>query len=444
MNIGNNLNVNGIISARQATQTGECVVLDENGAIPTNFLPEDYSSQGAIVFSKTLLHSNVIITNVETQEVVYNSSMIQRIAVSNAVYNIQITQFNQTRDYNSQVVDGTIAIELDCHLVTAPSMMISWTIDGESVSERSLYILDGSHTIRTDVGKWSDGSAVYQSASFSIQNDTEITYDYSVVKSFSSSGTITIPVTGTWYISMRSGTGGGGSGSTPNEFIDGYGWAGIGGRGGSATYRTGTIELNAGEQYSITIGKGGDGGEVNMSGESGESTVMGEWATGNGSGGSRASSLTSSSAERARPGRGGYGANAAVYDELSGGSLNVLNGGYGGLGYANVNTGLSIYQLLEEGEGERTTSGGSSESDTYYGYRISSGRGGSSGSITIDSSNGTVTLNGGSGGSGISSGRGGSGGDVIYTQSSNTISYGAPSGGSRGGNGTIEMKVMIK
>ena len=221
--------------------------------------------------------------------------------------------------------------------------------------------------------------------------------------------------------------GGGGAGGT----------AGAGG-GGAGGYRTGTLALNGGTSYSITVGAGGtgnptsdgvsasstDGGDSIFStitstgggggqggnpsapyagiGRNGGSGGGGRYAGAGGSGTSgQGNDGGASTSAGSRGGGGGGGAGGTGADGTSG------TGGVGGAGLASSITGSSVVRASGG-------AGGNTGSNTVAATAGGGGAGGTSGNSTV----GTANTGGGGGGngSGVGGKDGGSGVVIIAAQ----------------------------
>jgi hypothetical protein len=227
-----------------------------------------------------------------------------------------------------------------------------------------------------------------------------------------SSNVITIP--SVEYLVVAGGGGGGNA--------TGTNW-GSGGGAGAGGYRTGTLSLTRGLQYSVSVGNGGvgapKGSTSNNSTNGGDSTFSSIVSAGGGAGGS-------ANFNGASGGSGGGGG----YNQRSGGSGNnptqsPSQGNNGGSDTITSGAG---------GGGGASTSGGNSSS----GLSGNGGAGASSSitgtSITYAGGGGGGYYNGGTAGSG-GSGGGGAGG-TTSTSVSNPGSPGLANTGGGGGGGS--------
>jgi hypothetical protein len=215
--------------------------------------------------------------------------------------------------------------------------------------------------------------------------------------------------------------GGGGAGGT--------GGLNGGGGGGAGSVITGTIPLNSGTSYTVTVGAGGAGGS-SASGSSGSDSVFGAviaygggYGGGlnnlGGNGGCGGGSCTNS-ASNSRGGNssaygtvGGYANMSSTFQGGSGGGganeagadRNNTAGGTGGDGYRSLITGTSTYY----------GGGGGGGVDTRYGGGLNGAGGLGGGGAAIHSTTGTAgTANtGGGGGAGNTNGGAGGSGVVI-------------------------------
>ena len=97
-------------------------------------------------------------------------------------------------------------------------------------------------------------------------------------------GSFKVPVTGTYQVEMHGGGGGGGGGTGGSSRLPG----GAGGGSGNLF----TVELTKGDVIPVTIGAGGKGGEyagssthTNIDGETGGTTIFGDYSLAGGGGG---------------------------------------------------------------------------------------------------------------------------------------------------------------
>ncbi len=224
-------------------------------------------------------------------------------------------------------------------------------------------------------------------------------------------------VTSVDYLVVAGGGGGGGGGSSGDT-------SGAGG-GGAGGVRTGTLSVTPGTSYTVTVGDGGSGANMNTHarGVNGDDSVFGSiTSTGGGGGGTAANASNIGNRTGADGGSGGGGSSygASTYDGGSGTTDQGYDGGQGG----GTNTG---------GGG----GGGASEAgDT--GAACSDGGDGVASSISGSS----VTYGGGGGGgqhynSACARGDGGSGGGGMggAKQTDNATAGTANTGGGGGGGG---------
>lgn len=177
------------------------------------------------------------------------------------------------------------------------------------------------------------------------------------VQSFTSSGTFTAPVTGTYYVSgCAAGSGGGGGGGT----IGGSGFSGGGGGAGGGAgqwIRKSAYSLTAGQTVTVTIGAAGSGGSAGQgtgttggsSGAGGNTvlaggitlTLQGGGASGGGGGMSTAGAGLGAGGAGGVPGTGypsGQVGGDGAYAGLGGVGASGPFGGGGGGGRAATNT----------------------------------------------------------------------------------------------------------
>jgi len=235
--------------------------------------------------------------------------------------------------------------------------------------------------------------------------------------SFLADGTYTVPagVTSVDYLVVGGGGGGGG----------------FGGGGGAGGYRTGTLSVTAGADYSITVGDGGTGGVFGAGTPQGVGTAGGDsvfstitstgggqggapgnrtgYAGGSGGGGSDGyaggaggSYGNNGGSSGTNVGAGGGGASNVGYN----GTANTT-GGAGGGGTASSITGASVTYAGGGGGGTTATTSG-------WGGAGGAGGGGAGNATQYgDASHGTANTGGGGGGGGYSDGGNGGSGIVI-------------------------------
>ena len=234
------------------------------------------------------------------------------------------------------------------------------------------------------------------SASEILQNYNATKTKYSIynIESFTSVGTTSwtapVGVTSVEYLVVGGGGGGG----------NGYDNGG-GGGGGAGMVLTGTLSVEPGNSYTITVGAGGSGGadlRQNLNGSSGNNSVFSSITAlgGGGGGGSRT---------------GGNPGDAQV------GDITAPTGGNGNGGGQDGDGGGGATGAGTAG-GANPGTGGSGFTSTISGSSIIYGVGGNGGSNSgpIDGANGTINRgNGGGGGSSPStnSASGGNGGSGI-------------------------------
>ena len=240
--------------------------------------------------------------------------------------------------------------------------------------------------------------------------------------SFLADGTYTVPagVTSVDYLVVGGGGGGGG----------------FGGGGGAGGYRTGTLSVTAGADYSITVGDGGTGGVFGAGTPQGVGTAGGDsvfstitstgggqggapgnrtgYAGGSGGGGSDGyaggaggSYGNNGGSSGTNVGAGGGGASNVGYN----GTANTT-GGAGGGGTASSITGASVTYAGGGGGGTTATTSG-------WGGAGGAGGGGAGNATQYgDASHGTANTGGGGGGGGYSDGGNGGSGIVIIKPAS--------------------------
>ena len=232
------------------------------------------------------------------------------------------------------------------------------------------------------------------------------------------------------------GGGGGGGAGDSEEFLLTPG-GGTGGGGGAITYLT-NYTISGSTNINLTIGFGGEGkspgngGQGNLTGQSGTASLFSTISSGGGSGGTGIGGSGAPPAGSSNSSSGGGGGGAGGGSRFVVGGVN--NGGDGGSGLSGVNPGVNG----SDGSG---TSGGTS-----------GGNGGASGipTVTLPFTPSPITLNlgGGGGGGGSVSGGGagnGSGGsagtNVLGNYYGDSALYGISNSayGGGGGGGGIEV-----
>ncbi|MEI6078870.1 MAG: hypothetical protein WCS94_25065 [Verrucomicrobiota bacterium] len=146
---------------------------------------------------------------------------------------------------------------------------------------------------------------------------------------FTNSGTFVVPTNVTRIMVEMWGGGGGGGGNGPTP-IAGVNYYTSGGGGGAGGYQVGSLAVNAGSSYTVTVGGGGSGG--NGSGGSGGSTSFGNqlMTAGGGVGGQSGKAVLSASIINHIFGPGGPGGYGRTFSGGAGQSGGVYGGGTGG------------------------------------------------------------------------------------------------------------------
>jgi autotransporter-associated beta strand protein len=241
-----------------------------------------------------------------------------------------------------------------------------------------------------------------------------------VIHTFTSSGTLNIPVPASANVLVVAG-GGGGGGST-------------GGGGGAGGYiYSNLFAVVGGSNYTVTVGAGGNGGNGTAKGANGTNSVFGTLTAVGGGGGA---SNTGSNPDGLAGGSGGGasfvtangtgGAGTSGQGQSGGGPVGTWGtgsiytpGGGGGYGAAGIN---GTSQSGGAAGGAGATNSISGTATVYAG-------GGGGGVYQVTGNNG-----GGLGGSGIG-GRGGCGPNSQTQPTSGAVNTGS-GGGGQGGNGT--------
>ena len=222
---------------------------------------------------------------------------------------------------------------------------------------------------------------------------------------FKNSGTLNVTAPGEVEYLVVGGGGGGGCGR--------------GGGGGAGGYRTGTLNLNIQQSYSVIIGSGGSGATSFANrGSSGSNSIIGA-ITSNGGGGGGAYNDTAS----LRDGIGGGSGGGSGHGPSSGIGGAALPSGQGNVG------GNSSSSSIAGAGGGGAGSAGANVTTANIGSSGGSG-------ISTSISGSSVTYAGGGGGGGEPAGVGGTGGGgtgAIFTGSPNASSGTANTGGGGGG-----------
>lgn len=233
------------------------------------------------------------------------------------------------------------------------------------------------------------------------------------------SGSLGVPVPGSYAVGVMGGGGGGSRG-----YSGGYASAGCGGGGGQA--KESVLQLSD-TTYTITIGNGGAGTEeytaesggatsfgtlLSASGGSGGATVKngGNGSSGGGCGGG-AGSKGGSTTGSIQNGGGGGGGSTSTSTPISGGTGGTANGGSGG---NNYNDGVSGGDGID-----------GDPSSIFYGP----------GEFTGGIANTNTSKRGGGGGGGGRNAKGGTGGYGSTASSSYGTGGGGGGGGMSGGDG---------
>lgn len=244
------------------------------------------------------------------------------------------------------------------------------------------------------------GTSAESAASNSITTDKV----YTLIQTFTSSGTFTVP-SGKTRLALI-GSGGGGAGANGSDFYNSSQPA-PGGGGGGAVFSVRELTVTPGATFSVTIGAGGNIGSYSSSfaaGNAGGTTNFQNFVTANGGGGGLAVSNSAAAGGTVSISLGATG----VTDVSSG-------GGAGGTGGNQVSNGYNAY-------GNSGTAGGNStlltSNDAYitgFSTAFGGGGGGAGGPAIAGGFNGGASVGqpgaggnyaGSQGGSGAGSGRG--------------------------------------
>lgn len=307
--------------------------------------------------------------------------------------------------YSSSVSDGTLFYEG------------SGTSGTKSLSAGTWYFRAWNY-ITTSAGR------IYGEYSQTTCNNAEM----KGIKTFTSSGTFTVPsnVRSIDVFCVGGGGGGGGGGHFPNP---------AGGGGGGAGYAvTKTIAVTPGQTIAVTIGGGGYGGRAGSNGPGGEggaggTTSFGSVTASGGGGGNRGGGTNYFGGNGGSGGGGGgdyvlgNGADSGGTGGTNGGNGSGSSGNGGSLGYGKGSTTRAFNEpsnTLYAGGG----GGGASTNSKYSAVGGNGGSGGggrggngSSGRTDIGSAGANNTGSGGGGGAGgrYSGSVGGNGGTGIVT-----------------------------
>ena len=381
-------------------------------------------------------------------------------------YTLSLTIFGDTLTHDF-VVSGNVTIDLSnyfCRLIASNSAGLSVgsiTYNGYSASSSgTVYVIKTGESRVVKFGCGSKYSGVSTSDVATFNDETVVPSSDSinlsltavgVVVTIISSGSLNVPISGTYHTLVIGGGGGGGN----QYYYSGRKYV-AGGGGGSGNVADSNLNLTAGA-YTITIGSGGSAGSAGSAssfgtklsasgGSSGggahtENGLGGAGGSGGGGGGYRYGS---------KGGAGSYGGGGGGGAVASSGKADGGSGGtYGGAGGSSVNyddtsdytpAGSGIRKSEEfYGGGKYDASGGSPGSNYRAGggggggLSANGGRGGA-GYGTAGASEGEAA--GGGGGGGIAGGYGGDGG--AYSPSATQINpgeggYGYGAGGGGGG-----------
>ena len=209
-----------------------------------------------------------------------------------------------------------------------------------------------------------------------------------------------------------------------NYLVVGGGGGGYIAGGGAGGYRTGTLFVTPGTQYTVTVGAGGPAGSNGDNSVFGSITSLGgggQNATGGSGGGGEYNSTPGGSGTAGQGNNGGAGSSNAGGGGGGAGSAgsnapSAHNGGNGG-------SGLTVSSVLGGG----TYAGGGGGGATTVGGSVpgtgGSGGGGNGSRTSTPGGNGTVNTGGGSGGnaSGLAAGGTGGSGIVIISYSQDSM-----------------------
>ncbi len=267
---------------------------------------------------------------------------------------------------------------------------------------------------------------------------------------------------GNWTIDARSvgnappsveylvvaGGGGGGGGSNAGGYTGGGG-------GGAGGFRTGTLNIDEGTSYTVTVGAGGAAGSAGTFGSNGSSSVFSSITSNGGGRGSNGAGIAYDASGGGGGGAGGSGGGSGYRFTVGGAGTpgQGNNGGYagtgeegsgggGGAGAVGGNGSTSPAQYTGGNGGNGTASSITGSSVTYAGgggagglgdggYNGRGGTGGTGGGGTGGGNNGTYTSPGGNATAGTTNLGGGGGGGT------RNVGGNTPALGAAGGSGVV-------
>tara|TARA_Y100000310_G_C20623222_1_gene784449 strand:- start:320 stop:1555 length:1236 start_codon:yes stop_codon:yes gene_type:complete len=212
----------------------------------------------------------------------------------------------------------------------------------------------------------------------------------------------------------------------------------VGGGGGAGGVLTATASVTFAQQYTVTVGAGGNG-QGNNRGSNGAASVFGAVSATGGGGGGCGNAGSSGTHDGASGGSGGGnglsgstgngGSGTSGQGNRGGGesSNGVGGGGGGGWGASGSN-----------GSGNNGGNGGAGSSSSITGSAVTYAGGGGGGA---DSTGGSGGSGGGANGGGLNTG-GSSATDGLGGGGGGTGGYGSPSAGGAGGDGVVVLRML--
>ena len=385
-------------------------------------------------------NANIKVTSTFNDEVAYNGPCVDiDIPMNPGTYDLEVTQGGKSQIFENFVISGHTAFivsdNLLCvdlgDLVTFSDKSIS--VEGhDAMGKSKLYFVKNYGEILVhgeSTKKWDGNTAITLTYSKQLTDSdvsfslAEVMYsDPYVLSEVVTNRSASLPLAGTYAVTLIGGGGGGGGGGYHNSL-----YSGAGGSGGYGGYTKGGVQTVTSGQltYTYTIGDGGGGGGASRSssntgdeGSTGNTTSISNWvaslsaAGGSGGlGGSTPSSGVSSSPAGNSGGRGGDGTTSYLY--IRNHRYTTGDGGSGGSYSTSTSTHTGFY-------GKSVSL--PSEEKVFYNSGHG-GRGGNSGRRVTE--NGATTATGGQGGEG--------GYGLCITRDGVTKYYGS---GGQGGEGS--------
>lgn len=378
-------------------------------------------------------------------------------------YTLSLTIFGDTLTHDF-VVNGNMTIDLSgyfCRLTASNSAGLSVgsiTYNGYPASSSgTVYVIRTGESRVVKFGCSSKYSGVSTSDVATFNDETVTPSSDSinlsltavgVVVTITSSGSLQVPISGTYHTLVIGGGGGG-----ANQYYDSGKKYVAGGGGGGGNVADSNLSLTAGS-FTITIGSGGSAGSAGSASSFGSKLSASGGGAGDNSSGKGGSGGSGGGGGGYR--YGGVGGNGSYGGGGGGGAIastgtkeGGTGGTYGGAGGSSVNYD-DTSDYTPAGSGVTTNEefyggklyGNSGSKGSYYragggggGGRGASGGRGGNGYNTAGASEGEA--GGGGGGGGVAGGSGGRGGDYSPSSSQINPGYGGYGYGAGGGGGGL-------